>query len=955
MKERRKAICPLLAVLILMAALLSPARAHGQSDDDDDTASNEARSYSSLSLTLDNQGGAEVELSLEKKPADWEPIRKALGRALHCSAANFSNPAPSRYELQAMQRMATSQRGKYGQEMADLRNKRLEGHCASVLRVDRLMVSGSLDLRPLAESLAQQGTQEMYLAVRHPKTSFERHSGAGFQSAFAELLRYSYALDKPVPSYELELAYGFRNSDLIRQGVISFGFLLIPIVVVLWTRRAALRMAASDPTAAWFSYFRALNLAVNGTIVIWLVARTSMQQGLLDLIDFRLGPGNWQSTVAHTLVIMVPPWLVYLVCLVLSYEVFTGVRGNQWKRSEFVLNQFFEAGAQWFPWMFIFAGMLSLGQSPKLAVAMFLASYFSRVLCLRGKMKYSVMAPEVLTTGPLRDRIFELAKKGGVAVKQVVLMSAGRGQIANAYAAKNGIVMFTDYLLRRLNRREVDAVAAHELSHLRHKHPGKLGMALVAAVLMPQIFRFAWGTVAGLLMGALIGSTSDPAVLQRIAQLDMRLLTWPQLDLVLVVLGFGGYFLLARHFERVADEGCVQLSGDAEAMITALLKISRLNLMPIQWSKATGATLTHPATLKRINHIAETGNIAPERVQQLVNEYQAQVRGAEQVAAAEDGYALPTPTKRVLNTAVALRKASNNLWILIAGHIIPAALVAFAVARFTLSGQPALMAYLAGGVLSVAVYSLLTGSLGLRGRSRLQDSFRKKFEEEGIAVRGRNAVLAGFSPGAQPRFYLSSYNWDTGFLWMLQDRLVYLGDQMRFALKPQDIASLRLGQAAPGWWSAPRLCVEWQEANTGRKGSFNLAFAGPCSLRGLKKSSAALLLQLQEWSKKAQQYPAIPPALQSLESPVIGEVTSLSPKKLMSTSKNVSSTVLIMAVGTGLCTLLGVASWYVWSVVLVLRVYERIPYWRFREKAKPAQLAAPLAPAISHAARAVTE
>jgi Zn-dependent protease with chaperone function len=55
---------------------------------------------------------------------------------------------------------------------------------------------------------------------------------------------------------------------------------------------------------------------------------------------------------------------------------------------------------------------------------------------------------------------------------------------------------------------------------------------------------------------------------------------WSQLDLVLIVAGLGVFYLLARRFERVADEGSVQLSGDPEAMITALLKVSRLNPLP---------------------------------------------------------------------------------------------------------------------------------------------------------------------------------------------------------------------------------------------------------------------------------------------------------------------------------------------------------------------------------------
>ena len=135
------------------------------------------------------------------------------------------------------------------------------------------------------------------------------------------------------------------------------------------------------------------------------------------------------------------------------------------------VERWLDVAAQFLPLMFFCCALDFISSSGKLVAILMLAAYVSRVLCLRAKIKISGVAPEALTTGELRDRVFEMAKRATVQIKQVFVVSAGRMQIANAYATGAQTVMFTDYLLQRLNKREVDAIAGHELSHLRHGHP----------------------------------------------------------------------------------------------------------------------------------------------------------------------------------------------------------------------------------------------------------------------------------------------------------------------------------------------------------------------------------------------------------------------------------------------------------------------------------------------------
>jgi len=749
---RFAAVC--LGLLLLLNGVTLRCRAQ---DTDDEDGYDAPTPFAILALNFDRYGGVEVNVNLDTPPKDWHPIQAGLGEALHCSPESFSHPAPNGYEARIVQRTPAKQQDQVREMLSATRLRQLRGHCSNTLVTEGWIVRGDIPLQSLALALAQEGKQTLIVGVNHPAGAFEEHSAAQSVrfAGSASSLTYNYRLNDNAAIGSLHLAYGFHRSDLVRQSAISLGFLLLPLIITLWMRRAALKDAAEDPTAAWFSYFKTLQWCVNGTMLLWMVARTSVRQGLENLIAFRFGDVEWQAALARTAVTMIPPWFVYLLCLAFSYEVFVQVRGNRWKRHEFLLNQICTLGAQFFPLMFIFSAIDFLRAAPKISVVLFGAAYFSRVLCVRGAAAVSGSAPEALTTGELRDRIFQLAAKAGVKIKHVFVLSAGKSQVANAFAAKSSIVIFTDYLLQRMSKREVDAITGHELTHLRLGHPRKLGLTLLVAILSPTLFRGCWSMASSFVVGGL-SAIAGPDKYDVVHQLKFAewLQQRPQLDLVLVAAGFAIFYQRARIFERAADQGSVQLVGDPEAMITGLLKLSRLNLMPIQWGKVTGSILTHPSTLKRIEHIAQIGNVPPERLQQILAEHEQEQKAwraasqGEFVAVPGEHYSVPEAASQVLTTMGAARRATNSLWILIAAHVLPPALVVLLVNKFHWAGWLAVSVYCAGALACVGGYSVLTAMLGLRGRKQIRKAFARKFESEGMAVTGNNAVLMGFSPGA---------------------------------------------------------------------------------------------------------------------------------------------------------------------------------------------------------------
>lgn len=149
----------------------------------------------------------------------------------------------------------------------------------------------------------------------------------------------------------------------------------------------------------------------------------------------------------------------------------------------------------------------------------------------------------------------------------------------NAYASglvpPRYAVTVTRGLLEVLDERELEAVLAHELTHIRN---GDARLAVVAAVfagiltLVPEMFfrglRFGRVRTGGSRRG---GSGGGGAALVIIA-IVLMLLVWLMASML--------RFALSRNREYLADAGAVELTKDADAMISALRKIEGRSSLP---------------------------------------------------------------------------------------------------------------------------------------------------------------------------------------------------------------------------------------------------------------------------------------------------------------------------------------------------------------------------------------
>lgn len=172
----------------------------------------------------------------------------------------------------------------------------------------------------------------------------------------------------------------------------------------------------------------------------------------------------------------------------------------------------------------------------------------------------------------------------------------------NAFAtwrnSKNSWIVFSRWLINKLNKSEIESVAAHELTHIINKD----------SLLMIIIVVFVWAV-------ATIGQ-----ILMRIRSSGKGKNPLPLIGLLLVIVGYLIYpfiqLAISRKREYLADAGSVEITKDKYAMISALQKISQdpiiesikkdtVAAMCIQTPFAPGGKLktllsTHPSIEDRI-------------------------------------------------------------------------------------------------------------------------------------------------------------------------------------------------------------------------------------------------------------------------------------------------------------------------------------------------------------------
>lgn len=184
-------------------------------------------------------------------------------------------------------------------------------------------------------------------------------------------------------------------------------------------------------------------------------------------------------------------------------------------------------------------------------------------------------------------------------------------QAMNAFASgiqdKDYTVTLTRGLMNNLDDEELEAVIAHELSHIRHKDV----RLLIISVIFVGIFAF---IIEGLVRGVFRTNVSRSDTHRRSGGGNSGALIVFALLIIGVayMLAMFTRFALSRNREYMADAGAVELTKNPDAMIRALQKISgraELTHVPAEVKEmafenprlgVAGIFATHPPIEKRI-------------------------------------------------------------------------------------------------------------------------------------------------------------------------------------------------------------------------------------------------------------------------------------------------------------------------------------------------------------------
>jgi hypothetical protein len=238
-----------------------------------------------------------------------------------------------------------------------------------------------------------------------------------------------------------------------------------------------------------------------------------------------------------------------------------------------------------------------------------------------------------------------------------------------------------------------------------------------------------------------------------------------------------------------------------------------------------------------------------------------------------------------------------------------------------------------GVIFSVAVYHSVIRWMNCNSRRHYGAIARKNAHAKLGQSLSAVGVPVGLAPGPSPRFFLASYNWDHGMLFFSDDKIAFVGGHTSFGLRRDQIRTIMPGPGGPGWMKSSRLYFSWEDKKRAKFGTFSFAPLDQKNLFSHPAEARNLYQRLRGWRNRISAVPQTSVGLE-LGPPEIGTVTSLAPKDINKFSRWFNVTTLVLVLSWAFSVLLGAGySGYICLTALILRFYEPLPYWFYRERA----------------------
>jgi heat shock protein HtpX len=278
------------------------------------------------------------------------------------------------------------------------------------------------------------------------------------------------------------------------------------------------------------------------------------------LDEFQRGSANWRQTIKknqrRTFWVITSFVLIYL-CIGMLFDLYL-VLG---KYPQVPMATLFKAliTLQLFPIATLIAGGVAI-------ISLLVTFAFHNKLMLMGTNSFEI-TPETarnLDEKRLYNTVEEMKVAAGLRYmpKVFIIEADYMNAFASGYSEKSAMVAITSGLLAKLDRDELTAVMAHELSHIRHMD---IKLTLMASVLSNLTLML----IDILFFASLFGGSSERGGKGRNNLFIIIMILRYLLPLITMLL----MLYLSRTREYMADAGSVELMRTNEPMARALLKI----------------------------------------------------------------------------------------------------------------------------------------------------------------------------------------------------------------------------------------------------------------------------------------------------------------------------------------------------------------------------------------------
>jgi hypothetical protein len=788
-----------------------------------------------------------------------------------------------------------------------------------VLVRESLVVEGTLDWTPVLNELRRLKIPTLAVILNYPRLGFKETSGPYTPMTFlgTDVENRSIAVD--APAEPVQIAFGYHPMDLLR--LLPPGVVLLAMVLAILTLRTwALRHSrTADPVAVWFTYWCWQGWLVRLAWCAWLIVIL-----LPDVGKFIYFLADWQGSmspyVAGLVCFVVPLVLVLFLCARLGYRVFALVPELGWNQGRVRREVLGGHGGRETGLLFgavMISVLTAIGPEGTFPTTVFEWSVFGGAIVLVTMLGHSRTGIDTRTPFPkdeVRARLNDLAEDAQVTVKEAYLLPRERWRLVNVFGEAGPVVHLSREVFPFLKGREVDALLAQELAFIWCR-------------------RWAW--TFWLLQGLVVLFAAAGLVLAYLLHVPLQRV-WP----VFIVPVFFVVPLVrrpVRRFGRELDLETVRLTRDAEALITALAKLERLNLLPLSesgWDPARAAGRLQD----RLEAIADRAGIPPDRLAEILagpgsgsEAYPHLVEPAGSEKSLED--------TRVFSAAWKKSFTNRQGWKLVGTGLLVPALTVYLVRGLPLPAPARGALYLAALPVTLLLLRWLMIWTGRRGSRQLRRLLLARLEQQGWKPLEWDGQLVGLTPEPWPRIYEGYYAWDLGFLALVGDFLCYLGDRTHFALHRRQVHHLRLGPGPPGWKRNRRVYVTWQDEEHGTSGTFLLNSEDP-GARAVDRLAA----RLAAWRQQPPVGGPLPEPFADLTSPSWGSVTGLSPRMPLASGNLLVSLVAVAVMAAVVSACLGLpfnpheegSAWIVVLLLLSLEVLALLPRLLYRDAKPPA-------------------